>query len=126
MTKIRVKKIDGPILDIFGIVIISFSIKNEQKKSRFLKKTFLLSDISINIALEVLFITLSNVKIEFFDPNLYLKNYIVTKAFPKTKQVQLIVKKKFVAIALNLKDEAFVVYIVSICQNLDLHPSQKL
>ena len=34
----------------------------------------------------------------------------------------MIGKKKFVAIALNLEDKAFIVYIVLICQDLDIHP----
>lgn len=46
-----------------GICI--FFVGKQEKKSNFLKKSFLLADISRNIVLDISFLTLSNVKIDF-------------------------------------------------------------
>lgn len=64
-TNVSIQKIDGSKLDIFGMVIISFSIKDKKRSYCFFKKTFLLADISIDSVLKYLFFTLSNVKIDF-------------------------------------------------------------
>lgn len=52
------------------MVIVSFAIDEKDGKSRFFKETFLLSNISINnIAFEMLFLILNNIK-----SNLMIKN----------------------------------------------------
>lgn len=67
VTDIRTQKIDSFKLDTFEIVIVFFQVKDKEKRSRFFDKTFLLADISINIALKMLFLTLSNIEINFHD-----------------------------------------------------------
>lgn len=64
---IGVQRIDGNKLEIFGIIIAFFLIKNKDKKSYFFEETFPLANISMNIALEILFFTLSNVRVNFTD-----------------------------------------------------------
>lgn len=64
-TKVDAQKIDKSKLDIFGIVLASFSINNKEERTDFFKKTFLLTDISIDIALKMFFFTLNNVEIDF-------------------------------------------------------------
>lgn len=59
------EKINGNELKINGMFITLFQVKDEDEKSRFFNKTFLLADISINIAFEISFLTLSNVKVNF-------------------------------------------------------------
>lgn len=53
--KIRVsaQKINHPKLDIFCIVISSFSIEDEKKRSCFFEETFLLPNFSMNVALGI-------------------------------------------------------------------------
>ena len=53
------------------MVIASFSIKDKEEKSRFFEETFLLADISIDIALGIPFFTLSNVEIDFVNCHIY-------------------------------------------------------
>lgn len=62
---IGAQKINNSKLDIFGIVIASFQIKNKKERSQFFEETFFLADISMNIALRIFFLTLSNVEINF-------------------------------------------------------------
>lgn len=50
------------------MVIILFKLKNKEKKSRFLEIFFLLTNLSMNIILEILFLTLSNIEVNFPDP----------------------------------------------------------
>lgn len=60
-------------LKTFGIVIALFEIMNNQKKFRFFEKFFLLAKFYINIVLEMLFLILSNVKINFLDLEPFLR-----------------------------------------------------
>lgn len=56
----RVEKIDSSILKTYEMVILSFPIDHKDRKSYFLEETFLLVEISINIAFRMSFFTLSN------------------------------------------------------------------
>ena len=66
-TKVGTPKIDGSKLYIFDIVIAFFLVEDKEGKLRFFEKTFLLANISMNIALEMLFLILSNIEIDFTD-----------------------------------------------------------
>lgn len=70
-TKVGDQMIDGTKLDTFGMVITSFLIEDKEKISRFFEETFLLADTSMNIALGILFFTLSNVEINLMDYHIY-------------------------------------------------------
>lgn len=66
-TDICIQKIDGSRLEIFGMIITFFLVKNKDRRFRFFKKTFLLAYISINVAVGILFFILSNFDINFTD-----------------------------------------------------------
>ena len=51
--------------------------------------------------------------------------YTIIQLFLTTRQIELIQKKEFVAIALYLKDDALVIHIASISQTSDVYPSQR-
>lgn len=61
------EKIDGNRLELFSMVIVSFSIDNKDKTSQFLEETFLLTDISKYFSFEILFLIMHIVKINFID-----------------------------------------------------------
>lgn len=46
-------------------MIASFLVDDINKKSSFFKKVFLLADISIDVALKMFFLILSNIKVNF-------------------------------------------------------------
>lgn len=52
------------------MVITIFLIKDKEKMFQFLEETFLLANLGMNIALEIAFLILSNVKINFGNQNL--------------------------------------------------------
>lgn len=70
-TKVGTQKIDSIKLDSFGIVIASFLMEDKQKISRFFEETFLLADISMDIALNMPYFTMNNVEIDFVDCHIY-------------------------------------------------------
>lgn len=111
---IGAQKIDFSKLDIFSIAITTFSTKYKDTKSLFFKETFLLANFSMVTILKMSIFTLSNIWINFRDQVLSWKLYTLTKAFPTIRYEKLIKKKKFVAIAFDPKNKAFVVYITFI------------
>lgn len=66
-TKISAQKIIKLSLKTFGIVITSFLINDKAKRSQYFEKTLLLANISIDVVLGILFLTLNNTKINFID-----------------------------------------------------------
>lgn len=64
-TNVNIQKIDCNRPGTFNIVIAFFSVNNKNKKFCFFKKTFVLADISMNIAFEIFFLILNNVEVNF-------------------------------------------------------------
>lgn len=64
-SNIDMPKINCNKLEIFKIIIVSFLLDKKNRKSRFFEEIFLLVECNIDLALEILFFTLSNVKINF-------------------------------------------------------------
>lgn len=65
MTNVNAEKMESSQLEIYKMVIALFQINHKIKKFRFIKRTFLLIDISINVAIAIYFLTLSNLKVNF-------------------------------------------------------------
>ena len=64
-TDIGAQNIDGTTLDIYGMVVAAFSVMDKANRVRFFEKTFLMANVSPEIVLGMLFLTLSNVDIDF-------------------------------------------------------------
>ena len=62
-TNIGAQKIDGSTLNIFGMVLANFQVKDRFGKVRFFQETFLLADISAEVVLGIPFLTFSNANI---------------------------------------------------------------
>lgn len=131
-TNVCVLKIDGLKLDTLAIDIAFFLVKDKDKRSRFLIKIFLLANFGINIDLVMFFLTLSNIKVNFVNQKVNFVNqtfnkklYTTIEALLIMKQVELIRKKKFVAVILYAKDQTFIVYVASINQNSNSHLFRK-
>ena len=59
-TVVSAQKIDGSSLVTYKIVLVGFSIQNKLGKVWFFNKTFLLADTSMEVVLEMFFLTFSN------------------------------------------------------------------
>ena len=62
---IGAQKIDGIMLDIYGIVVAAFSVEDKANRARFFEETFLVANISRKIVLGMSFLTLSDADIHF-------------------------------------------------------------
>lgn len=67
---IEAKKIDGPIFEMFEIVIASFQIEDKFKKAWFFQETFLLVNISVKVVLRITFLIWSSAIILFEEKKL--------------------------------------------------------
>ena len=64
-TDIGVQKIVGSMLDIFRMVLTSFSVIDKANQVRFFEETFLMANVSLEIVLGIPFLTLSSADIDF-------------------------------------------------------------
>ena len=64
-SNVRAQKIVGTTLETYGMVVSNFSMSDKDGRERFFKESFLLADIKPDIVLEMLFLTMSNVDVDF-------------------------------------------------------------
>lgn len=76
----------------------------------------------MDIDLGILFLILSNIKINFYNQKLSWRLYIIAEVFFITRQVELIRKKEFAAAIVNPRDKIFVVYITSFSLDVNVYP----
>ena len=122
-TDIGAQKIDGSTLETFGMVLASFQVEDKLGRIRFFQKTFLLADISTEMVLDMSFLTLSNVDVQFVEKELTWRSYTTAKALSTTKRVEIIDKKEFAKAALDENSETFVVHVASL--DLGIHPDRE-
>lgn len=104
------------------MVIVFLLIDNKFGIPKFFEKTFVLADVSINVALEILFLILSNTKINFIDCKLNSRLYTIIKTLLITKEVVLVKIKEFAVATLDLDDKTFIAHISSLASsNLNVY-----
>lgn len=59
------QKIDGTTLDTYRIAVTAFSLTDKVNKIRFLKKTFLVANVSQEVVFKMLFLTLNDANNDF-------------------------------------------------------------
>lgn len=64
-TDVRTEKINSSLPETYNMIITLYHMNDRDKKSCFIKKTFLLAGISMVVLFEMLFLTLSNIEIIF-------------------------------------------------------------
>ena len=65
------QKIDGSIMDTYGIVVTAFLVTDKANQVRFFEKTFLVANVSPKIVLGMPFFTLSGANVHFLDLELW-------------------------------------------------------
>ena len=83
-------------------------------KIRFFEETFLLAKTSMKIALKMLFLALSNVKIQFNTESFTWRSYSAAEALSTTRWEELIDKHKFAKSVLNKNSKTFVVHVAAL------------
>ena len=119
------QKIDGSILEIFGMVLASFQVEDKLGRIRFFPETFLLADISTEVVLGMFFFTFSNADIQFLEKEFTQRTYTTAIALLTIKQAELIDKKEFAKAALNENFKTFFVYVASLDVVPGIHPDKK-
>ena len=56
---------NGTTLDTYEMVVAAFSVENKANQVRFFEETFLVANVSPKIVLEMSFLTLSGVDVDF-------------------------------------------------------------
>ena len=109
------------------MVVSTFSVLDKDGKERFFEESFLLANVSPDIVFEMPFLITDNIDIDFQAQNLQWRSYTTGEVLLTTRQVELIGKKKFAAIALDPKYENFVIHIValSVDSGDEVHPSKR-
>ena len=64
-TDVGAQKIDGTLLDTFGMVVAAFSVEDKANRVRFFEETFLVANVSPKVVLGMLFLTLSGANVDF-------------------------------------------------------------
>ena len=133
-TDVGAQKIDGTMLDTFGMVVAAFSVTDKANQVRFFEETFLVANISPEVVLGMPFLTLSGADVDFSGRELRWKTYTIEEALPTTRRVELVGKKEFAAAALDPESETFIVHVASLSSDaspssslleLDVYPSRR-
>ncbi len=109
------------------MVVSTFSMSDKDGKERFFEESFLLADVKPDIVLEIPFLTMSNIDVEFQAWNLQWRSYTTGDVLSTIKQFELIGKKEFAVAALDPEYEAFVVHVAafSVDSGDEVHPSRR-
>ena len=114
ITNISAQKINSTTLETYGIVVAVIFETNQVNIVRFFKETFLIANVSPDVAFGMLFLILSCVDVDFRKKKLWWRSYTIEKAFSTIKRVELVGKKEFAVAAFDLRHKTFVGYIASL------------
>ena len=113
-TNVKAQKIDSSSLATYEIVIAAFQVKDKLGRARFFQETFLLANTSIEVVIEISFLTFNNADIQFAEKELTWRSYTAKEALPIIQRVELIDKKEFAKVALDEYIKASVMHMSSL------------
>lgn len=105
------------------MVWAKFSLENIIRKAQFFEKTFLLTNINIEIVLGDLFQVFSNAYFLFSAENLNWRSYTIAKVLLIISEMELINKKEFATATLDKNSETFIIYIKVLKVEVSIYPS---
>ena len=79
-TNIEAQKIDNTTLETYEIVVSTFFVSDKDRREKFFEKSFLLADVNPDVVLGMLFLTMSNVDIDF-QAGTYNKGLILSETY---------------------------------------------
>ena len=119
------QKIDSTTLDTYGMIVAAFSVTDKANQVRFFEETFLVANVSPEVAFGMPFLTLSDADVDFLDRELRWRIYTTQEAVPTTRPIELVGKKEFAAAAIDSEHETFLVHVASpssIPLDANVHP----
>ena len=100
-------------------------MKDKANRVRFFEETFLVANVSPEVVLGMLFLTLSIADVDSLDRELWWKTYTTEEALPTTRRVELVGKKEFAAAVLDLEHKTFVGHIASLSLVPGIHSDRE-
>lgn len=82
----------------------------------------------MKVVLGLLFLTISNVDIQFAEKKSTWRSYTIVETLPTIKWVELINKKKFVKVVLDENSETFLMHIAALealLVGMSIHPNRE-
>ena len=73
-TNVGAQKIDGSILETFGIVIADFQVEDQGGRPRFFQETFLVVNTQFEVVLGMFFLKINNANVSFGEETLTWKS----------------------------------------------------
>ena len=70
-TNVSAQKIDDTTLETYGMMVAAFSVTDQADKVRFFEKSFLVANVSPDMVLKMLFLTLSDADIDVLKKKLW-------------------------------------------------------
>ena len=77
-SNVGVQEINISMLDTYGMVVAAFLMADNANRVRFFEETFLVANVSPEIVLRMLFLTLSGVDVDFLDQECNWLNLVIT------------------------------------------------
>ena len=105
LTDMEAWKIDGTMLETYGMVVAAFLVENKANQVRLFKETFLVANMSPEVVLGMPFLTLSGTDVDFLGRELRTRTYSIEEAFSTIRRIELMGKKEFAAAALDPEHE---------------------
>ncbi len=104
------------------MALARFLIQDSLGKVRFFEETFLLADISMEVVLEMPFLSLSNVDVKFAElEKLTWRTDTAVETLSIISRVKLIDKREFARVTLDKNLETFVIH-VSALEAITIYP----
>ena len=88
-TDVGAQKINSMMLDTFRMVVAAFSVTDKANWVRFFEKIFLVANVSPEVVLEMLFLTLGGADVDFLGRELQWRTYTTKETLPTTRPVKV-------------------------------------
>ena len=87
---------------------------DKANRVKFIEMTFLVANISPEVVFGMFFLTLSSANVDFLDWELWWRTYTTSEALSTMRHIELVDKKEFAAIALDLEYENYIFHVGSV------------
>ena len=111
-TNVGAQKIDGSVLETYGMVIAGFQVQDKLGRARFFQETFLVADTSMEVVFGMPFLTLSNADVLLQKGN--LPGGFIPLQRPYLPLGPDHRSEAFVMVAVDPSEGAFVVYVAAL------------
>lgn len=110
-TSINTQKIDGFAIKTYETILAGFWTKDKVGKIRFFDETFLITNTSMEIVIEIDLLAGNYLDISFSDENISERSYCITKILPTAQRIEQINKHEFHDAVLDKNSEILIILL---------------